>query len=317
MKKYDKLSWNYSLLSTPDMVLEKVHELSLQSKVWGYRGQPGEYANLLPSFDRKFPKISLYSDKGRRIKVEREIRNVELFRQTLIANNISIKGSTKEDYLYTLAVLQHYNGVTRLLDWSFSPFIALYFAVCKNENELGEIWTFEYDQYEKNASLQWEKYPKMRNNDYSDAFLRDNLDDWFSCQFYPRDAFPRLFAQNGFFSFTSQFQRDHAKVIPRVLNDCANDYHFLYLIDNQCKAELRKYLYENMGIWHGSVYPDLTGSAEGIVEVVNDEIVKVKNSTRLIAFGGQKMHEMDKLRKGKWKGYKKFQKDEYSKGSHQ
>ncbi|NMC63410.1 MAG: FRG domain-containing protein [SAR324 cluster bacterium] len=268
---YDKTNWEYDFFSKTDDVLEKFHKLTLMyTEEWGFRGQPGEYGNLTPSIERIFKKVDFpCTEKEREVKIEFEIKSVELFRRTLITNQIDIKETTRESYLYTLALLQHYNGVTRLLDWSFSPYVALYFAICMDDKHDGEIWSFEYSQYKQMAPAQWGKYPRMKRNDFTDAFLKDSNDDWFVCEHYPRDIFPRLFSQNGFFSMTSQFGKDHAKVISKLLED-KQTFH-LYIIDKNCKRQLRQYLRKEFNIWHGSLYPDITGSGEGIKEVLTDE----------------------------------------------
>lgn len=98
---YDKTNWEYDFFSKPDEVLEKLHKLTLMPTEWGFRGQPGEYGNLTPSIERIFEKVDFSStEKEREVKIEFEIKSLELFRRTLITNQIDIKESTRAGYLY-------------------------------------------------------------------------------------------------------------------------------------------------------------------------------------------------------------------------
>ena len=51
-----------------------------------------------------------------------------------------------DDYFELASLAQHYGLPTRLLDWSFNFFIALYFALCNtnNKDEYCSVWAFNY-----------------------------------------------------------------------------------------------------------------------------------------------------------------------------
>jgi len=54
-----------------------------------------------------------------------------------------------EDRARRLTLMQHYGLPTRLLDWSFSLFTALYFSVCnkKKDDKNGLLWALDPQRY--------------------------------------------------------------------------------------------------------------------------------------------------------------------------
>jgi hypothetical protein len=269
--------WSSTSLKTIPEILEKLASFSMHNNKWLFRGQPKNYNRLILSIDRgDFEKIT---ERINKLSLERQ--SIELFRSTvkLIADEAERKAI--ENKITTLMLLQHYGAPTRLLDWSFSPYIATYFAVCSCDEDNGELWGFDYDQYEENGGKQWVKNPEtMKNGKFDDqlttAFTKDYFKDWFVCQFYYK-SFPRLIAQNGAFTMTSQFGRDHAKSIKDLINN--SNCHHLYIIDGNCKLKLRQILKEKLNIWHGMLYPDSTGAAEGVMEILLDEVRRDTFST--------------------------------------
>ena len=49
----------------------------------------------------------------------------------------------KHNQLQKWAVMQHHGAPTRLLDWSYSPFVAAYYAVNSQWDQAGAIWLFQ------------------------------------------------------------------------------------------------------------------------------------------------------------------------------
>lgn len=87
-----------------------------------FRGQANESWGLETSFDRLYAQVP-YSKKK---EIEKEL--IDIF-----CTNCSrhIKGSNEfstMDIIEKMSMAQHYGVPTRLLDWTYSPFIAAYFA---------------------------------------------------------------------------------------------------------------------------------------------------------------------------------------------
>jgi hypothetical protein len=170
------------------------------------------------------------------------------------------------DDIVALMVLRHYEVPTRILDWSMSPYVAAYFAVCNHNSEDGEIWSFDEPLYEQMGKKQWEKWPETTSDGSGDpskfaaeltAFTLKEPPDWFVCHFYT--GFHRQNAQAGAYTITARFGRDHAVAIANLLSDCS--YFHRYVIRAELKATLRQTLREEHGIWRGSLFPDSAGAA--------------------------------------------------------
>lgn len=127
------------------------------SKRYLFRGQGDEQWELVSSFDRWF--------RGRNINVNRanKANKADISREFLsifksLSEGQPIPSSVWEDEVLTLAVAQHYGVLTRLLDWTESPYIAAFFAFAGVVNKKLEsanvavwcldrtsvIWTGEY-----------------------------------------------------------------------------------------------------------------------------------------------------------------------------
>ncbi len=164
-------------------------------------------------------------------------------------------------------VSRHYGVPTRLLDWSWSPWVAAYFAVNGHDEENGEIWAFDEPLYELEGTKQWRKWPETTSDRTGDpskfaegltAFSLNEPPDWFICGFY-RPGFHRQNAQQSVYTMTARFGRDHAAVISWLLvnSEC---YH-RYVVAAELKSTLRQVLCENHGVWRGTLFPDSAGAA--------------------------------------------------------
>jgi len=271
--------WEYTVLHTPEEVFDKLAKLRLFRTPWIFRGQSTHKA-LYPNVDRIFQE-KLFKEQNEndvraaKLSIERQI--VERFRTALKSTDEEKQKIYLAPTVETLMLIQHYGGPTRLVDWSLSPYIAAYFAVCNSytDKEDGEIWAFDYDQYVIEGTKQWEKYPETKidgkfDNNLTKAFEQNYQNNWIVCQFlnYP---FPRIEAQEGLFTFCPQFGTNHAYQIKYLLKSPEHFHRYVIKGCNDNKKVIRSLLRDIFGIWKGQIYPDLTGVSTGLTEILNDK----------------------------------------------
>jgi FRG domain len=253
--------WNTVTLTTETETFDLLAEL--RGKLWLCRGQSKNYGQLVPSIDRE-----ARTTLSRLAKLKLERQSINLFRESArFCSHPGEMGALKDDNI-ALMVLRHYEVPTRLLDWSGSPHVAAYFAACNDDAKDGEIWSFDRRLYEEKGKAQWKKWPETTRDGSGDdtqfaaeltMFTREEPPDWFICLFYP-SGFPRQNAQDGAYTLTARFGRDHAEAIARLLEDKSR--YSLYRVPPKLKPTLRRLLREQHGIWQGSLFPDFAGAAK-------------------------------------------------------
>jgi len=104
---------------------ENVHGLGKRANFAWFRGNSNATYELLPSVKRKY--------------THREA-TLSLHFYSMTKGKILNSPRLEEDHVFWLSRMQHYGLPTRLLDWTRSPLIALYFAVRNNIEKDGCIW---------------------------------------------------------------------------------------------------------------------------------------------------------------------------------
>lgn len=196
-----------------------------------YRGHGAASFELRPRVGREKP-----PPNSGRVTVNEQLM-LELFRRQLV-DRLPI---APESDWEVLAVAQHHGMATRLLDWTRSPLVALYFAVCKE---------CESRHKEEAEIIAW-RCPKV---DLSKSPPPESpLEITEDLRYVPRIVTPRLRAQSGVFTA----HRDPTEVFRP-----AEDLVRLRIPYDHRKA-LKHALFRH-GVHEGILYPDLDGAARHI-----------------------------------------------------
>ncbi len=279
MDTCSSVDWETTIWHSPEEVFIELAKLRLHNTQWVFRGQ-SEPRPLCPNIDRFFNNAQFKNQseseiRATKLNIERQI--IERFRTAVKATVGDKQLIYQASTIVTLMVIQHHGGPTRLLDWSFSPYVATYFAVNNHykDDEDGEIWAFDYNHYVEKGSNQWKNYPEVFKGGSFDgsltiAFENDYLNNWIVCQFL-NNPFPRMEAQEGLFTFCPQFGSNHAERLAFLLSDKEHFHRYVIKGCKDNKKVIRSYLRNQLGIWFGQIYPDLIGVSTGLMEIFKDE----------------------------------------------
>ena len=165
-----------------------------------------------------------------------------------------------------LALAQHHGLPTRLLDWTFSPFVALHFATANIErfNIDGAIWCVDYVQLHELMPKKLKNILKkegsnvftvdMLNTGAKSLSILDNLDkDHFVVFLEPPSLDDRMVNQYALFSLMS----NPTGVFDLWLKD-HNDLFKKVIIPANLKWEIRDKL-DQVNITERVLFPDLDG----------------------------------------------------------
>lgn len=138
-----------------DLVSETNNPRPLKQK-WVFRGQTGNWP-LTTSLERLCSSLHI-SQRDHGLEIE-EILQREFQRRFY---HYATHVPEPNDNLEWLATMQHYGAATRLLDWSYSPYVALYFALERTaeKDDHSVVWAVDLRWLQRKAMQLVAKHPQ-------------------------------------------------------------------------------------------------------------------------------------------------------------
>lgn len=113
----------------------KAIEIAIKFKHNWWRGQPLTFGTLIPKIFRN----DYYNEFQKALDYKKEFEIIETFKR--FSPTLTSNLPDEENRLDLLILMQHHGAPTRLLDWTESVLVGLFFAVSKDMDEDGELWS--------------------------------------------------------------------------------------------------------------------------------------------------------------------------------
>lgn len=214
--------------------------------VW-YRGQSRSEWTLVPKLLRG--------------GAEQETYLINRFKQNA---TLLLSQSPKSDFEW-LFLMQHHAMPTRLLDWTESPLVALYFAVTENFDTEGALWVLlptvlnEKSNYRPDFPLEIPSFEQEDLTNYSpEVVASEHRSRLFPmAAIAPRNS-PRMQSQQGAFTVS---HRENTPIEDTGAAGAARDHVWRYLIPAEAKDTIKSEL-KILGITRFQLFPELSSLSD-------------------------------------------------------
>lgn len=263
----DPAQWDLADVDNLDGALSILHELGKET--WICRGEPRYYPYSTPSLARKESfdhEPSLF---------DAEAHMIAQFRRVSASRLSPTETEMVRTVWGTLVLMQHYRSPTRLLDWTYSPWVAAFFACSAGLQEPGYLWAIPHEVC---TELRADVPKKVLGDEdgfgpmvacktlreWQDLMIpsadwEEGASDWLYF-LQPTRAPGRVFAQQGLFTFGFPINACHRGML------ASEKKGRVMRISAKIKADVAKTL-SKMNITPASLFPDLTGAGEAMSHI--------------------------------------------------
>jgi hypothetical protein len=219
---------------------------------WAFRGERDERWPLYSSLSRYFQNFGV----ARTAWPEQEGRILRIFKRK--AHQFLEKPPDPDDDFQWLALMQHHGAPTRLIDFTWSPYVAAFFALERTLAD-GVVWAMNPGRIHSRrvAGKPVRMDPRDKGN-FSRYFL--NGKHRFIWMGEPHTMNRRLIAQSGTFAVPGVLDVP----IEEILSDADQETILAkFILANAVREVGMRELYR-MNITHATLFPDLDGLAKSL-----------------------------------------------------
>lgn len=214
-----------------------------------YRGVSDKAHDLIPSIGRVSNDVLEFNQMSLK---DYEEQTLKLFK---LKSFLEYKNNNFND-LDWMVLAQHYGLPTRLLDWTISPLVALYFAT----KPVLRKSDYKIIKYEKDAAI----YRYHCENQLNSNDLVNPLTIKKHGIFFHKTITNRLSGQFGLFSIHKNPKERFNEKLKDYKCDCIHKI----IIPKDIVSEVFEKIY-TLGVRHESIFPDLDGYSHDITTTLN------------------------------------------------
>jgi hypothetical protein len=263
-----------------EKLIEWYQSTTTSGEQWIFRGVRDSQWDFVSSLERNLKNFAI--DPNQHSTLDLEAGLIRRFiRQS---HHYLTHLPSEENILEWLALMQHYGAPTRLLDWTHSMFVALFFAIEQTDRECA-VWALNHDWINKTAeSMLPQDGSKALENDknirkketFDKVFLRQPpVPLVFSVKPYKFND--RLVIQQGTFLCPGDITKSFEQNLTAILSQ-PNSQNKLIKLTIMNSPELRKDILKNlnrMNMNAATLYTGLAGFAQSLrTLLVTPEILK-------------------------------------------
>ena len=221
---------------------------------WMYRGQSNSIWKLESSLFRILRKnqtIRNYN-KNHAINLVKENYESEIINHFMKSSHLYLSSVPDRENKYDwLSVMQHYGAPTRILDFSFSPYVALFFALSDIEKEAA-VYCVKFNEIMK---IDKNIYHDIENKYKTIMEKQDKIDETLLLPFEPSFTNARLQSQQGAFLIPNTLNYSHDEILEHYKND---NFIIKLIINIKNIYEMFEALFK-MNISYTNLFPGLEG----------------------------------------------------------
>lgn len=224
-------------------------------KSWAFRGQADERWKLFSSLSRHLQRFGVDPAAW----PQQELRILRIFRRK--AHHFVTTPPDDDDSFEWLALMQHHGAPTRLLDFTWSPYVAAFFAL-ERATTSAAVWAVHPPSAGNRDIRTIRASQAVQQNDVG-PWVRGNYERHFipnterlAIYGEPHRMNRRLVAQSGRFVMPGVLDAPVEELIPAAVTKFVLDAPSLR---RDALAELY-----NMNISHATLFPDLDGLARSL-----------------------------------------------------
>jgi len=244
---------------------ENIHEYKEDG--WVYRGEPNTNDKLKTTLEKKIYRD--HDDLCKQVEKEKKLLREFKRRYHQYADHIP----EDKDYLEWFSIMRHYSAPTRFLDFSFSIYVAAYFALeyAKKDEEGGyAIWAIDgkwtIDQAHILLKLPDELKCGIQNKDkykkiYADKIFEENNLPPCLRKINPFKLTERLTLQQGVFVCPSNINKSFMENLENMEGHDKIDHVVKIIIPKNLRDKAMKNL-RRMNINRATLFPGLDGFAK-------------------------------------------------------